>query len=112
MTILRIKRYLTDTVNSIDHARATEMKTVLDALATEKNSQITTFEVQNGEVTVGASSPEALKHIEDSLKALEGVDVHSLSQLQAQLERNRVAQESIDRRREKKQNGKQSKVPN
>lgn len=102
MKILRIQNYLPDTAKDEDHPKAVDMKTALDDRVKEKEATITLFEVSEGVATVGASTDDALKHIEENLKDLPDVEIRVLSQLQAQLERNRADQARIDQKRETK----------
>ena len=103
MQILKIGKYLPDTVTTSDHSLAVEMKSLLDEMAKANDSEVKTFEIlDKGTTIVGFSKEAAIDPIASQFKALDHVEVSTLSALQVQFERNRAHQETIDKKRQAK----------
>jgi hypothetical protein len=107
MKVLRISKYLPDTVNSTEHPRAAEMKELLDDMARSYGGEVKKFEVKDGGVAVVEfSKEEVIEKVSDDFQGLNGPEVATLSALQVQFEALKAHQETIDKKRASKEDKK------
>ncbi len=102
MDMLQIKGFLPDTAKNAEHPRAMQLKQLVETAAAENDSQLISFEVEDGIATFQVKGDNPTQVIIEQFKKLDGVDVKTLSAFEAQLQRNKAAQAKVDKMRENK----------
>ncbi len=99
MKLLKIKGFLPDTADSMDHSSVVRMKPLIEDTATAASTTISMFNVSEGTVFVGFADEKALETLAALFAEERDVEVSELTLVSYQRELNRKAQERTDKMR-------------
>ena len=103
MKLAKLVGYLPNTANTAEHARALQLKELLDALASDENTSLKLYEVTSGGTVVfGLANDQVLEKVAAQFREEKDVVVSETTMVSFQREQNRLAQMKVDRMREKK----------
>ncbi len=100
MKLAEIKGFLTDTANSLEHPSVASVKAIIDEVANAQGTTVRMFEVHDGTMVVGFADDKALAALAAEFAQEKDVKVSEISLVSYQRERNRKAQERINKTRE------------
>jgi len=100
MKEVSINGYTTDTVDSITDPQAISLNGIAEGIVGQHNGKISKFEMSKGVGNFQVEGDEAIQALSDEFGKLDGVTVSVHSLLEAQLLKNRVKQQKVNRMRE------------
>ena len=100
MKLLKLQNFLPDTASAVEHPKAKSLKDLLDNLAKGENTSVILFDVSDKGVAVfGLADDQALGRVAAQFREEKDVVVSETTMISFEREKNRVAQEKVDKTR-------------